>query len=295
MGLSLLWSEYVLPEELAERLSAQVKVVVLPSCCALPDVAVEALRRFVARGGKLLADRLPATCDEHGKQRDGDSPLAAVFNTPAAICLGRSATDKDATELDSALKRLSVRSRYPWRTAAGKLPRQLRLYGFQLGAVRYLGIIRRPAGDDDPDQRIAFDLPRPTFVYNCLTGTYLGRLRTAMVSVPPGEAAVLALLPYRVSRLPAKAQFTDKQLVVTMTLLAERGASPAEHVVHLTVTPPGWKRPADWYTRDVVVHSGTATIRLPLALNDPAGTWTVTVRDVATGIESRVKVEKPGD
>jgi len=38
------------------------------------------------------------------------------------------------------------------------------------------------------------------------------------------------------------------------------------------------------YTSNVLAKGGRAAIRIPLALNDPPGTWQVRVRDVLSGV-----------
>jgi hypothetical protein len=37
---------------------------------------------------------------------------------------------------------------------------------------------------------------------------------------------------------------------------------------------------------NVSVNDGTAEVKFPIALNDPAGMWTLTARDAATGCRS---------
>jgi hypothetical protein len=82
---------------------------------ALADDTVATLRRFVTDGGKLLADVLPATYDEHGKPRANGSPLTDLFQGRHAVCLNASADAEAAAELDQALTRLEVTAAIQWR------------------------------------------------------------------------------------------------------------------------------------------------------------------------------------
>jgi hypothetical protein len=45
------------------------RVLILPMCAALSDAACEAIRRWVERGGHVIADLLPATFSDHGRLR----------------------------------------------------------------------------------------------------------------------------------------------------------------------------------------------------------------------------------
>jgi hypothetical protein len=65
-------------------------VLILPMCAALSDAACEAIRRWVQRGGCVLADLLPGTFSDHGRLRgaaitptgeltNSTNPLDAVF------------------------------------------------------------------------------------------------------------------------------------------------------------------------------------------------------------------------
>jgi hypothetical protein len=272
---------YIRPEDLTPERWQGVKLLALPSCVALADDTVEALRRFVADGGKLLADVLPATHDEHGKPRADGSPLADLFQGRHAVCLNASADAGAAAELDQALTRLEVSAAIRWRTAEGRLPTHTRLYAFRLGAARYLGILRDPQPEAAQEGTLTLDLPEERFVYDCRAGKSLGQRRTLTVDVPVGEAQVFALLPYQPAGLKVQAVVDGRQLRVRVTL--EAPVPPTDHVFHLEITPPGHPKPARHYTRNVVGKEGQVEVSVPLALNDPEGVWQVEVTDVASG------------
>ncbi|MDW8028635.1 MAG: beta-galactosidase [Armatimonadota bacterium] len=56
----------------------KVKALILPMALAMSDAEVEAVRKFVANGGKVIADVLPAIFDERLKPRE-TSPLDDLF------------------------------------------------------------------------------------------------------------------------------------------------------------------------------------------------------------------------
>jgi hypothetical protein len=55
------------------------------------------------------------------------------------------------------------------------------------------------------------------------------------------------------------------------------------HVFRVEVIGPDGK-PVEPLAQNVVAQNGRTRTRIPLALNDPPGNYTVKVRDVATGV-----------
>jgi len=68
--------------ETGQLLAGKYKTLVLPMSVALSDREIEAIRRFVARGGTLIADALPGIMDEHCTFR-AVRPLQDVFGVSA--------------------------------------------------------------------------------------------------------------------------------------------------------------------------------------------------------------------
>jgi hypothetical protein len=255
---------------------------------ALPDEAVDALRDFVAGGGKLLADVMPATHDQHGAPRAGGSPLAELFAGEGAACLGASATEDSAAAIDQAMDDLEASGAMTWRTADGSPPADARMYGYRMGAARYLGLVRYPAGGEESGP-VTVDLPRELFAHDCVTGEALGRTDRLTLDVPADGGRFLALLPYELRALTVQAR-AEKMLLTVDVKLQTSGGTPAPHVLHIEVTPAGADAPAYHYTRNAVARRGEATVSIPLAYSDPTGQWTVTATDVATGLSASAQV-----
>ncbi len=280
---------YVLPDQLTAEELQGVRLLALPSCVALSDQAVDGLRNFVAGGGKLLADVMPATHDEHGRPRPDGSLLADLFETDSAVCLGASADKQAADAIDDAVSRLKVASPIRWRTADGRLPAHTRMYRFRLGAVRYLSVLRDPGEEAAEDGKLRVDMPGEFFAYDSRTGEALGKMRSLDLDVGVGEARFLALLPYRVERIRADASSADAHL--TIAAAVEAALTPTDHVFHVEVTPSGSDEPAFHYSRNVLARHGRMQVSIPLALNDPPGEWRIEVQDVATGMSATAQVK----
>ena len=79
LGECALQYEFLAPREIENGVPEDVRVFVLPYSQAMSDREVAAVRDFVARGGLLVADVLPADMDEHCSLRK-DNPLADLFD-----------------------------------------------------------------------------------------------------------------------------------------------------------------------------------------------------------------------
>ncbi|MEN6549457.1 MAG: sugar-binding protein [Armatimonadia bacterium] len=275
---------YALPEQLTPKNLEGVSLIVLPSCVALSDETVAALKGFVARGGGLLADLLPATQTAHGGPRP-TSPLAGVFDGARGVCLGASATAQQAAALDGALTKLGVRAALSWQLAEGGLPAQTEAYRYALGEAQFLGLVRAATTEAAREGDVVLRLPERRFVYDARAGKLLGHCDRLQVAIPAGEARFLALLPYRVEGLGLRCRVEGRELRIVADVRCN--TRPTDHVLHLELTAPGQSTPVFAYTRNLTAQAGRLDMVIPLALNDPPGQWQATIRDVATGTSAK--------
>ncbi len=105
-----------------------------------------------------------------------------------------------------------------------------------------------------------------------------------------GQGRVLAILPYEVGGVTVEggsAVKAGEPLTVKVAVQAKAGAT-GEHVVEITARDArGNESPA---YRRVLRAKGATTVTLPTAVNDPAGEWTITATDLATGLAGSRKV-----
>jgi hypothetical protein len=97
-------------------------------------------------------------------------------------------------------------------------------------------------------------------------------------------------LPYRVESI-------DVQLSGCMQL---GGAIGVRAKVVTAEGPPGCHRlrldvlaghrPLRYLAREAMADCGVASFTIPVAFNDPSGTWTIVVTDIATGVRGEVDV-----
>ncbi|MFO8081273.1 MAG: sugar-binding protein [Armatimonadota bacterium] len=278
---------YVLPEELDGEAMRGVELLVLPSCVALSDETVEAIQRFVADGGKVVADVMPATHSGHGRPRETATPLASLAESGEMFVLGEYASEETADVLDAGIAAVGFTPTIRWERADGGLPREARLFRFKLGAAEYLSVLRGSGTEAAEEGPLSIRLPRSAWVYDVRTGEEFGRRDELEVDPGPGEACFLALLPYQPEDLRASATQVDDHLVVKAEVSA--ALTPTDHVLRISVTPAGEGRPRYEYDRQVKAERGRAELAVPPALSDPAGAWTIVVRDVATGLAAEAE------
>ena len=161
-------------------------------------------------------------------------------------------------------------------------PRAWERNSFRRGPLAVHGFIRdfRRCSDNDP-ARIRF--PNTAHTYDLRRGEYLGRNDAVEATLAPGDALLLARLPYRVDALSVQipANAAPGTAIPVAAQVVASGGTIGDHVLHLTVRGPGGA--GAWHDRSVVALGGKVVVELPLARNAETGTWTVTVRDVLTG------------
>ena len=146
--------------------------------------------------------------------------------------------------------------------------------------IRDQGIFASATGD----QAATVVFEKPGYIYDILSGTELGYGSRLDVTLTDYTMRALAVLPYRVRRVTAELPATANpgaDVKIHLSVSAE-GGKPGLHVFRVDVTDPNGKLNLS-YSQNAVAPAGEAEIALPFAFNDPAGDWTVRVRDVATG------------
>lgn len=154
------------------------------------------------------------------------------------------------------------------------------------GPARYYGVLL------DNGRHTEIELPLTGHIYELSSGgRYLGEGATATLDLRDTPHALLAVLPYRIEGLTLSAQTTrlGEGLPLELTMRVSRG-QPVRHVVHLDVYQPDGTLNYS-LSRNYVFSRGRWSGAIPLALNDPAGQWTIRAREVDSGRTAEVKVQ----
>jgi len=132
-----------------------------------------------------------------------------------------------------------------------------------------------------PPEAAKLDLPRPLCVYDLKAHKDLGREQAVSLAVTPYRALFYALAPQPLEPVELKAApslppGSVQRVTVTSTL------PEGQQAVKLQVRLPDGSV-ADWVDAAVVTDKQGVVVDVPVAYNDPEGTWTVNVTELYTG------------
>jgi hypothetical protein len=140
-------------------------------------------------------------------------------------------------------------------------------------------------GAEASRQEITIKLPM-AYVTNVRSGERYGMTDTVRASVLAGDAVVLAVSPADNAltvRGPSAAALGDHlEFSITSSLSAPR-------LVRWQVLAPDGS-PIRAYAVNVMVRGGPTSVRLPSALDDPAGTYTLRATDLLTGASTEMRI-----
>jgi len=176
---------YVGPEQLARGELGGARVLILPSAIALSATDVTAVRRFVAQGGRVIADVVPGSFDEHGRRLPRPS-LADLFGGGE----GRIVRAGDRAGLAAALGGAGVKPAF----AVNAPDDDVTSYVFRDGDRTILALQRDFTDAATPEQ-VSVTLPRTYFVKDLRSGASLGRVQQIELTLDPVAPAVLTLAP----------------------------------------------------------------------------------------------------
>jgi Beta-galactosidase len=283
------------------------RVLILPGVIALSARAAEQIRRFVDAGGTLIADHQPGIFDEHGRRR-ATPALSDLFTRPESAIISRAESgrgravylapparqDNDAGNQMRAL--LAAAGVKPFATLVGgdgQPTDDVETYLFTNGDVRILALLRDPAasGGAAPPETVELALPRRYAIYDIRARRALGDTARLKVVLGPVGPVVLALAPRPVAAPsisgPSRVNAGDS----AEFRIGPAGATPAAlDILHIEVADPDGNV-IPYYGRNLPAPAGVASYRLPLAVNDKPGSWTLRARDVLTGATATARLQ----
>ena len=121
------------------------------------------------------------------------------------------------------------------------------------------------------------------------SGKYLGKGKTFDVVLPARDALMLALLPYKVGRIAVKGADARPGNVARVEIALKRWRRAGLHCYRMEVVGPDGK-PLPSLAQNLIAAKGQASADVPFALNDPKGIYTITVRDVASGVRAEATI-----
>ena len=189
-----------------------------------------------------------------------------------------------------------MRPAFALEDSSGAMPAEVYCSPFagQDGQVRYLIVGRNPTPPSEgpqSDGNLTLRWMRPVAAaYDTAEGKKLALTPGAAgeqrlnFHLDYGQGRIIALVPYEVGGVYVDGGGSVKagETLTVKVGVTGRGAVAGEHVVEITARDPqGKESPA--YHR-VVRAKGPQTVTWQTAVNDPAGKWTLTATDLATGM-----------
>ncbi|MCW3474486.1 beta-galactosidase [Limobrevibacterium gyesilva] len=251
---------------------AGVRALVLPHAIALSPAETLEIRTFAESGGVVLADGAPGLFDAHSRRL-----AAPLLQGAPLVPLPASATP---AELARLLAPADLAAGFTIATPGGEPVGDVDTRVLTNGAVTLLGLQRAYGGGT---REVVLTLPQPVYAHDLRRGTnwqHTDRIRLALDPVAP---TLLALSP---RKLPAPVIDGPSAIRAGETAELRIGlsdASPAaSHVLRVDAIDPSGQAVAH-YSGNVILRGAGTAWRLPLAVNDMPGAWTIRVRDVLGG------------
>lgn len=129
----------------------------------------------------------------------------------------------------------------------------------------------------------------PGYCYDVLDGVLLGHKRRIRARLSPG-AHVFARLPYDVESISIRASARGGEIRYRARVETSTGFA-GTHLLHQEIVDASG-RPIPGGGGDLIAERGVATGAIALALNEPAGSYGLLLRDAATGVEGELFVTK---
>lgn len=292
------------------------KVLILPEILAMSAEEMKAIREFVTAGGTVIADRMPSTFDEHGRKLDASLlvDLFAKGGEGHAVLLDRDmlpyyqdrlfpgGKEDDLKNLIGDQLRQAVG---PARVtplvvgADGKPVTGVETTLWRNGEMQLISLHRNPLlrvhelGPQEYQKNEKFEVPvellvkagEPRAWYDVRTSRKLTPGKEVKVVLEPFEPVILASLPTEAQSFTAQVDSDGIRITPGLPFAAKVS------VYHLSFLGPDGKERL-LYRTNVTISAKGSTLPLPLALNDDKGTWTLEVKEVATGATQRVLFDR---
>ncbi|MCL5674914.1 MAG: beta-galactosidase [Candidatus Omnitrophica bacterium] len=192
-----------------------------------------------------------------------------------------------ASILNMLFRTLNIHKPVRIETENGKWPIRMAVTYLKDGQAQYIGITRQRNSDSEKSVKITIYPPVAGYVYNVLTGKYIGKKSSFTTLVHPVDVGIFSVLPYKLKGIAISSSEkvrrgeTLKGEIFLQT--DEKTPANCRHVIHLSVIRPDGKN-VSYLSTNLQTDNGKADFSIPFVLNEPKGKWKLQFTDVATGI-----------
>ena len=284
-GLEYLLHQYdfVAYDQVEDGILKNYKVLIMPYIISMSDKEVAAVRKFIADGGKVIADFAPGVYDELGFKR-AEAPLPGIkltgkiFDEMSASCRKelldwlRSSGVKPLVESEDIVN-------IPGREAMH----------FTDGVNHVFPILHNASVSKD-EKTQTFVFPVKGHLYDLRKGEYLGKTDRVTCRIPNANAVVYGVYPGKMQildiRMPAAVKAGSDLKASFRAVMAD--GIPGKRIYYVQLIDPAGKT-GFCMDRSLVAEDGKADFTFRMAFNDPAGEWTLKAVDVLTGTTAERK------
>ncbi|MHC4712754.1 MAG: beta-galactosidase trimerization domain-containing protein [Planctomycetota bacterium] len=203
--------------------------------------------------------------------------------------------------VEAIVRAAGIARQYEIATTDGRFPRGLEVHSFRRGDMSILALHRNyqlrvhELGPPQYQSQEALEGPLEVVinvgarraVYDQREGRFLGSTDKIEVEVPQYEPRILAILPNEVEGVeigaPEKAT-AGEMLEAHLAVVGAKEVLP--HALRLRVLGPDGEELPE-HTRTLMAGGGKALWRVPFALSDSEGRYTLVARDLVTGAEAQ--------
>ena len=208
----------------------------------------------------------------------GQAVLLNMAMTTYPALRAEATSETAAATLRALLARGSVAPALRLVNGKGQRLRNVEITRWRNGPVQIVSVFRHHG----LPEAAKLELQQPLHVYDLKAHKDLGRQQAVSLTVTPFRALFYALSPQPLEAVALKASPTAlpgsvQRITVTSTMPAGRQA------VKVQVKLPDGSL-ADWVDTVVVTDKQGVVLDVPVAYNDPKGTWTVNAVDLYTGM-----------
>ncbi|MHC4874550.1 MAG: beta-galactosidase trimerization domain-containing protein, partial [Planctomycetota bacterium] len=165
------------------------------------------------------------------------------------------------------------------------------VFYYPAGKQHYLGIITSPDKENTEPVNLTVKLPEDFYAKEMIENKDYGKTRTLKISMPVSEARFFTLLSSKTTELAATLDNSVKQ-GETADLNFEVKSSdndPGLRVVRITAADPNGK-PVHRFENNFKTQDGKGKLKFDFALNDQVGEYTISLKEVATGLSRELKL-----
>lgn len=261
------------------------KLLVLPHVLALSETAAAAIRRFVAGGGRVVADVVPGDFDQHVRRRPS-AILADLFRTDAAALVDPA---NHAVAVAAMRRSAAAAGLSPYAAMTdyrGQPTTGVELVRYTNGAATVLGILPLIQGSVGT---VNIALPGKAHVYDQRKGIDQGTVERLTIALPDRSPAIMISHPDAPAG-PALSAPPRLEAGTTAVIAIDPGIATGLSVIRLAVLDPSGRRhPA--YSSNLVLAPGRASHSIPFAVNDEPGPWTIRSIAIQSGLAAEAVID----